>query len=211
MIGYLSGILLYHTNDVCLIITNSSVGYEVYANPSTIRNLSMSETPLHIHIVTIVKEDSITLFGFSTLEEKNMFLLLTSISKIGAKTALTILETFTVDDIKNLVLHGDPLTLTKVSGIGNKTAQHIFLELQYKLNSLPNTHSHIPFIHKKNETGTLPAPVLYNALDALKQLGYEEYQVLSHLKALLSQEPAIELSKLIKETLQKLASHKEGS
>ncbi len=81
----------------------------------------------------VVREDAQQLFGFATFEERQVFEVLLTISKVGARTALAILSLYRPDDLRRIVLEEDVDALTRVSGIGKKTAQHVFLELKYKL------------------------------------------------------------------------------
>ena len=104
------------------------------------------------------------LFGFATFEERQTFEVLVSISKVGARTALGILSIFRPDDLRRVVFEDDVLALTRVSGIG-KTAEHVFLELKYKLKveDAPQAAA--------LTTGARPGSVFRDVLDGLGNLG----------------------------------------
>ena len=133
MIAYLEGRLAETWGNACLIVTEGGVGYEVALPAHTLAALPDRGEPLALYTSLAVREDALELFGFASFEERQTFEVLVSISKVGARTALAILSIFRPDDLRRLVLEDDVLALTRVSGIGKKTAQHVFLELKYKL------------------------------------------------------------------------------
>ena len=133
MIAYLEGRLAETWGNACLIVTEGGVGYEVALPAHTLAALPDRGEQLALYTSLAVREDALELFGFASFEERQTFEVLVSISKVGARTALAILSIFRPDDLRRLVLEDDVLALTRVSGIGKKTAQHVFLELKYKL------------------------------------------------------------------------------
>lgn len=133
MIAYIEGRLAEVCANACVVVTEGGVGYEVYLPQQTRLQLPERGGHVRFYICHIVREDAQELFGFETWDERQTFIVLTSISKVGARTALGILSAFRPDDLRRLVLEDDVLALTQVSGIGKKSAQHIFLELKYKL------------------------------------------------------------------------------
>jgi Holliday junction DNA helicase RuvA len=110
-----------------------------------------------------VREDALDLFGFRNLEELEMFEMLLSISGVGPKSALGVLSISSVDQIKDSISRGDPALLTKVSGIGRKTAERIVLELREKVSAIENI--------KRLETGG-KGDARADEIDALMALGY---------------------------------------
>ena len=126
--------------------------------------------------------------------------MLTSISKVGARTALGILSAFRPDDLRRLVLEDDVLALTQVSGIGKKSAQHIFLELKYKLKveDMPAAAS--------LQLG-VPGSVYRDALTGLEGLGYAEAAPV--LKNILHEEPDLEVSEALRAALKALARERQ--
>ena len=146
----------------------------------------------------VVREDAQELFGFDSWDERQTFIVLTSISKVGARTALGILSTFRPDDLRRLVLDEDVLALTQVSGIGKKTAQHIFLELKYKLKVEDNPAAAALAVGA-------PGSVFKDALTGLEGLGYTESEASSVLKTVLRDEPDLDVSGALRAALKALA------
>jgi Holliday junction DNA helicase RuvA len=131
MIGYLTGTVL-DTTDNHTIINVGGVGYVVYATERTLGIcVPGMDTSLYIH--TAVREQSLDLYGFTTTREQEIFELLITISGIGPKVALGILNATTVDNLIQAVLKKESSVLTKVSGIGKKNAEKIILELENKI------------------------------------------------------------------------------
>ena len=120
-----------------VIIDVNGVGYRVYATEVTLGSISKKDE-VDLYIYTDVKEDHIRLFGFENGEEFEMFELLISISGVGPKAALGILTIANPPTIKNAILQEDSSILTRVSGIGKKTAERIILELSNKVDELPD-------------------------------------------------------------------------
>ena len=130
MIGYLSGKIISKTNKTLLIDVNG-IGYSVFcSNPTIQQNKIGQETKLYIH--THVREDALELYGMATAEETEFFKQMIGISGVGPKSALGIFEVAKLGDIKKAIAHGDPSLLTKVSGIGKKTAELIIIKLKDK-------------------------------------------------------------------------------
>lgn len=141
---------------------------------------------MELYICTVVREDAIELFGFASWDERQTFLILTSISKVGAKTATAILGLLRPDDLRRIVAEDDWLMLTQVSGIGKKTAQHVFLELKYKLAS---SVAGIPSISVQGQSH-----LFKDVLAGLLNLGYDEQEALAVLKDVLTAEPDLDVS-----------------
>lgn len=180
MIAQLRGVLLEkHPNQA--IVDAGGVGYDLTIPVSTYTHLPDTgrETSLHVH--THVREDALALFGFATREEKNVFERLIAVSGIGPKLAVTILSGLAAPDLVDAVRSGDLVRLTRVPGVGKKTAERMVLELKDKLDLLPGA-----------------APKITPAASALTPL---EQDVLSALINLGSQKAAAEaaLAKLKKE------------
>jgi Holliday junction DNA helicase RuvA len=107
-----------------LVIDVAGVGYQVFVTPQTSSQLRLGESA-RLHTALIVREDAFTLFGFSNLEELEMFDLLRSVTGVGPKSALGILASLTADQIRVAVLSEDDAAFRSVSGIGPKTAKLI--------------------------------------------------------------------------------------
>lgn len=132
MIGRLHGKLL-EKNPPQILIDVSGVGYEVDVPMSTFCNLPEVGGELTLHTHFVVREDALLLYGFATLAERAVFRALIKISGVGPKIALALLSGITVDQLKDAVDRGETGLLTKVPGIGKKTAERLVLELKDKL------------------------------------------------------------------------------
>ena len=134
MIGRLHGRLIDSDSDGFLIVDVGGVGYEVLAPLGTGGRVSRDdEGKVTFHIHTNVREDALDLFGFATADERTAFRTLIGISKVGPKLALNVLGAVSVDELASLVASGQVGLLTKIPGIGKKTAERMILELEGKL------------------------------------------------------------------------------
>lgn len=132
MIGYLEGKVVDLT-PTGLYIDVSGVGYEVHISLNTY-DVIQGKEQLKLYTHLQVREDAWTLYGFATLEEKDSFLKLISVSGVGASTARIMLSSITSRDLAVIIQNGDNKALEKIKGIGGKTAQRIILELKGKIN-----------------------------------------------------------------------------
>lgn len=170
MIGRLHGKLL-EKNPPQILIDVSGVGYEVDVPMSTFCNLPEVGGELTLHTHFVVREDAQLLYGFATLAERAVFRALIKISGVGPKIALALLSGITVDQLKDAVDRGETGLLTKVPGIGKKTAERLVLELKGKLAG----------------TGTAAVPTSGARADvaaALIALGYSEREAAAATKKL---------------------------
>ena len=118
-----------------MILEVNNIGYQVFISPLLFADLSLNlETEFYTY--QQVREDALNLYGFKSMAELGMFELLLSISGIGPRSALAVMSIATVADIKESIARGDPALLTKVSGIGRKTAERVVLELREKIGKL---------------------------------------------------------------------------
>lgn len=132
MIGRLSGILL-EKNPPQLLIDCNGVGYEVDVPMSTFYNLPGMGEKVVLLTHLAVREDAHLLYGFGTVEERNVFKQLIKISGVGARTALSILSGMSVADLSQAITLQEAGRLTRIPGIGKKTAERLLLELKGKL------------------------------------------------------------------------------
>ncbi len=135
MIAHLRGQLLYKLPNY-VVVECAGVGYELWISVSTFTELGEagSETRLHVH--THVREDALQLFGFAEVTEKRVFEKLLTISGIGPKLAITVLSGISAGRLVEAIRAGDHATLTKIPGIGKKTAERVVLELKDKLDDM---------------------------------------------------------------------------
>ncbi|MEK7569458.1 MAG: Holliday junction branch migration protein RuvA [Patescibacteria group bacterium] len=162
MIGSLRGKVILKTEKF-LVVESGGVGYKINATPETISKVA-GDAFLWTH--THVREDAIELYGFENRENLEFFEMLLSVPSIGPKSALAILGIATLETLRKAVSTGDTAYLTKVSGIGRKTAEKIVVELRDKIS---------------DEGGTSLAGEL-DALEALKSLGYSQSEAREALK-----------------------------
>lgn len=135
MIAHLRGTLLEkHPNQA--IVEAGGVGYDVAIPVSTFAALPESGQEVRLRVHTVVREDAIQLFGFLSAEEKALFEKLISVSGIGPKMGVTVLSGIAAADLVRVIRAGDVQMLTRVPGIGKKTAERIVLELRDKLDGL---------------------------------------------------------------------------
>ncbi len=174
MIGSIKGTIIWK-NDRFVIVETAGVGYKISVSVDTISRLAsrsdsgqkQTSEPVSFWIHTHIREDAFDLYGFLEHEELEFFEMLISVSGIGPKGALNILSVASLDTLKGAIGTGDTAYLTKVSGIGRKTAEKIVLELRDKLKS------------DKTES-SLQGEM--DALEALKSLGYSQNEARDALK-----------------------------
>lgn len=134
MIGYIKGrVLSYHDGEV--LIENNGIGYEVTCSSSAYANL-VNDREGEIFVYMAVREDGVFLYGFSSQEEKNMFLKLITVSGVGPKMGITVLSNMDISSLAVAIATSDVKTLSKVKGLGKKTAERIILELREKVSCL---------------------------------------------------------------------------
>lgn len=169
MFAYIKGSLEMKGNDFVIVDVNG-VGYRIFAPLTTIQKLGEIGTQTKLHTHYHVREDNISLYGFATAEELRMFELLIGVSGIGAKSANVILANITPSKFALSVITNDVKELTKLPGIGAKSAQRIILELKDKLKSEEAMDSSGFEIEEVNIGGN----VLQEAVSALQVLGYPQ-------------------------------------
>jgi Holliday junction DNA helicase RuvA len=184
-----------------LVLDVHGVGYEVFIPLSSYYGLpNLSETTsLSVH--THVREDAIQLFGFLTSQEKDAFVLLTSVSGVGPKLALSLLSALPVSDLVSAIQSGDVEKLTTVPGIGNKSASRLVLELKDKVGKL-----HPGFLPAHDSIGHGQDVTFDDALSALVNLGYRPQDAKEALKQVKKFHPEpILLKDMIRASLKELA------
>lgn len=129
MISILNGTLIEATAGTAVIDVNG-MGFELGISGTTASSLAQVGSPTRLYTRMVVREDSCTLFGFATKDERTMFDKLVSVSGVGAKLALAILSSFTVPELYTLVMMEDDKGMATVPGVGKKTAQRLILELK---------------------------------------------------------------------------------
>jgi Holliday junction DNA helicase RuvA len=177
MIGRLTGLLL-EKNPPLIVVDVHGLGYEVDVPMSTFYNLPNIGEKVSLHTHLAIREDGHFLFGFLSEGERVAFRQLLKISGIGARTALSVLSGLSVNELAQAVAMQEAGRLTKIPGIGKKTAERLLLELKDKL-------------PKSGALGAVASPgaaaepdAASDILNALLALGYNEKEALSAMKAL---------------------------
>jgi holliday junction DNA helicase RuvA len=187
MIGYLKGTVI-SSKPTRITLDVNGVGYLVNISINTFEKISdLPEVSLFIY--TSVKEDSITLFGFFTETEKEMFELLISVNGIGPKIALGVLSGIKTDDLKTAIYSSDVSRIVSVPGIGRKTAERMVLELKSKIDSVA--------VDKTNQKPDIRS----EAVSALTTLGYNSRTAEKITSDVLSELPAATIEELIRRSL----------
>jgi Holliday junction DNA helicase RuvA len=200
MIALLTGLLAFKA-PTHLTLDVHGVGYEVFIPLSTYYNLPNLNDSLTLSIHTHVRDDAIQLFGFSTPQEKDAFVLLMSVSGIGPKSALGMLSALPVSDLVSAIQSGDVEKLETVPGIGKKSAGRLVLELKDKLTKLHPALSPADAHVMKGRDDAFD-----DALSALTNLGYRASDAKEALKCAQQSLPgSLTLQDLIRESLKKLA------
>jgi Holliday junction DNA helicase RuvA len=163
MISHLKGTVL-HLDLKYIVLDVGGVGYKVFVTTSSLERLSHAEGLVSLWIYTAVREDALDLYGFATREDMEFFELLLTISGIGPKSAQGILNIASADTIKEAIYTDDPSYLTKVSGIGKKSAEKIVRELKDKIGVAPTQNADGSPM-KNNSESTM-------AIEALISLGF---------------------------------------
>ena len=173
MIGRLSGILL-EKNPPQILLDVQGVAYEVDVPMSTFYNLPGSGERVTLYTQLVVREDAHLLYGFGSENERHAFRQLTKVNGIGARIALSVLSGLSVAELAHAITMQEPGRLTKVPGIGKKTAERILLELKDKLGAQLTTAVGV------NRT----PPASADVLNALFALGYSEKEAVAAVRAL---------------------------
>ena len=191
MIGFLKGKII-SSKPTKIILDVNGVGYLLNISINTFEKINDKEI-VSLFVYTSVKEDSITLFGFFSESEKEMFELLVGVNGIGPKLALNILSGIRVDELKGSVQNGDISRIIAIPGIGRKTAERLVLELRTKVN------------HIIEEGGVeIPFSIKNESVAALTTLGYNQKIAEKAVRDVLAEETNISIEELIKKALGKL-------
>jgi Holliday junction DNA helicase RuvA len=161
MIAYLNGKIIYKSLNY-LIININNVGYKVFASENFLNEIKEGDDR-EVYISHQVREDSSDLYGFKSIDDLELFEMFLSVSGVGPKSALGVLNIASSSDVKESIIRGDANLLTKVAGIGKKTAERLVLELKNKVIKLGGTSStdiNTSFSYGEDE------------IDALISLGY---------------------------------------
>lgn len=188
MFSYIKGILKTKSINYIVVEVNG-VGFKIFMSQTTIGRLGEIEKEVKIFTHMHVREDEISLYGFTTNDELRMFELLISVSGVGAKSAIVMLSNITPSSFALAVISNDIKALTKIPGIGSKTAQRIVLELKDKLKTEETvsntTNEEIKLAIKDDDK-------VSEAISALKVLGYTMAEIEKVLEQLETNNMSVE-------------------
>ena len=210
MIGRIKGQLIEKKNDR-VVIDVHGIGYVVYVTEKTARSLSLGNEARDISLFTelLVKEDLLQLIGFLTQTEKDWFNLLRSVQGIGAKVALTILNTLDANELLRAIRMKNELAFSAVSGIGSRMAQRLVVELSGRKDLAVLEDEAVIEIRDENNEQTLNIikrkKMQQDALSALQNLGFKTVEAKRAIDKILAEDHINDASELVKEALRSLA------
>ena len=199
MIGYIKGTVTNIAIDWCFVETNG-IGYRIFISNNT-RNKLIKEAEVKLITYLIVREDAMQLYGFCKESEYDLFLKLIAVSGIGPRVAMGILSAISPEDLCSAIRFKKTTALTKLPGIGKKTAERIILELADKVGSAEDE-----FIDEINIT-TENNDVMGEAIEALVALGYGQNEIMPILSKIKSFDK-VEI--VIKQVLKEMAGGNNG-
>lgn len=194
MIDYIKGKLVHAGLDT-VVIENQGIGYKIATSSGSVSDFSSPGEEVVVYTEMIVREDAISLVGFSTREELDMFHLLTSVSGVGTKVGIGILSSIPYGTVALLIASEDVKALTAAQGVGKKTAERIVLELKDKV---PQTMT----LSARDTKHVVNDATHNDALDALLSLGYTRGEAQGVLKQIETDNLTVE--EIIKASLKKL-------
>jgi len=198
MIALVRGTLVYKSIDH-VIVDVGGVGYRLFIPLSTFYTLP-DDGEIRLYTHTHVREDALLLYGFLSLEEKDLFVILIGISGIGPKLAVNILSHIPVADLKNAIATGDIKRLSGLPGIGKKTAERLVLELKDKVGPATGATATAAAPHAE---GSSSAALIDDVLSALVNLGYKENQARKVLET-MELAPDVTMEEILKGALKVL-------
>lgn len=196
MIGYLSGKLTFKS-PAYVYVECMGVGYHVNISLNTYGKLE-GKTEIKLFTALQVREDDMSLYGFIDEEERALFLHLISVSGVGSNTARVILSYMTTDDVRRAIINGDAVSLSKVKGIGAKTAQKIIIDLREKVMKSGVAESAQAVVNQDNNLRN-------DALSAMIALGFPKAAIEKTINQVMQKSPEItQVEDLIKMVLKQI-------
>lgn len=193
MIDYIKGKIV-ELSPAHAVVEVSDIGYHVNISLATYSELNGKDNA-KIYVYEAIREDSHTLFGFFGRQERQLFLLLISVSGVGANTARVILSSIAIDDLQSAIQTGNTAILKSVKGIGSKTAERIIVDLKDKVSKI--------------EISTVDKPVVDNVLTneavaALVMLGFSQMPAQKAVRKVIEINPQLTIEQVIKQSLKLL-------
>ena len=181
------------------IVEANGIGYRLVIPLSTYTRLPALETPVHLHLSQVIREDSHALFAFIAKEERDLFEVLITLSGIGPKTGLAIIGHMEIGAFQRAIASADIRILGKIPGIGKKTAERLVIEMRDKLKGIGKRGKGVPLTLSSSDS------LLSDALNALLNLGYNPMEAQKAVHAALQEKKEeTDLGRLITAALQKI-------
>ena len=205
MYDYINGKYTYknaNSGNYTVTIENSGIGYSLELTQRDFESLNDENKEVKIYTVLIHKEDKMSLCGFLKREDRDMFLILTSVSGVGVKMALALLNAYSVSDLINLVIDENYKAIMQAKGVGQKLAQKVIIELRGKLNSYKDSVN----IAIVSTDKSIKNANIEEVKMVLLSLGYEKQEIAAALDtALKSLDLSSKTEDILKKTLQILS------
>lgn len=201
MFAYIKGKLIHATPSMAILET-AGMGYKIFIPASLFAKLPQIECDLQLHISFIVREQSQTLYGFLSVQERDVFEALLGVTGIGPKSALSLIGHMSVHELQHAISYADKVAISRVPGIGKKTAERLIIEMRDKLTQLfpidPSDFS----VHAVSDSR---GKTINDAMSALISLGYNQIAAQKALKKSLSDQPeSLDLAGLITNALKNI-------
>jgi Holliday junction DNA helicase RuvA len=201
LIAHLTGKLIQKQPN-SVIVDVGGVGYELTVPLSTFYELGDSGAEASLRVYTHVREDALQLFGFRTEREKQLFLLLTSVSGVGPKLAITLLSGLSAEDLLRALRNNDLVRLTAIPGVGKKTAERLVLELRDKIAKLASAAAESLL---SDYAGAAAGTMSDDIVSALINLGYQRAAAEKAVTQALREKPEADFGAALKLALRALA------
>lgn len=201
MIALINGLLINKSISHVIVEANG-IGYRIFVPLTTFYELPSMDQSVTLHIHTHVRPEAISLFGFGTEEEKNVFELMLSVSGIGPRLAINILSGISAEELIRAVSHGNLNRLISIPGVGKKMAERMILELKDKMVKLSTYEA----IYKANGDIEVYDSIIDDVLSALVNLGYKNQKARDVLDKIIKESSeSLTLGVLLKKALKILA------
>ncbi len=202
MFDYIKGELVFK-GDNSVVVENNGIGYLITTNQRTISLLDDINSAVKIYTKLVHKEDSMTLVGFKQKEDRVIFDVLTSVSGIGTKVALVLLDEFSGSELIDYVITEDYKSISRAKGVGVKLAQKIIIELKGKLTAAKTAKD---IITGKIDTGKIPENIISDVQSILISLGYNQNEYTKAIEFAIKNKNASSGEDILKEALSILSN-----
>ena len=202
MFDYIKGELVFK-GDNSVVVENNGIGYLITTNQRTISLLDDINSAVKIYTKLVHKEDSMTLVGFKQKEDRVIFDVLTSVSGIGTKVALVLLDEFSGSELIDYVITEDYKSISRAKGVGTKLAQKIIIELKGKLTAAKTAKD---IITGKIDTGKIPENIISDVQSILISLGYNQNEYTKAIEFAIKNKNASSGEDIFKESLSILSN-----